>query len=50
MRNYAKIGGRKERPAYRTPACFRVRQRQKINRLKISATKEKQKKKYEFNN
>ncbi len=35
MKNYAKVGNRKGRPAYRTPASFRYRQCLKVTKAKI---------------
>ncbi len=37
MRNYAKVGGRKGRPAYRTPAMFRYKKH--IQNIKLKGGK-----------
>lgn len=41
MKNYAKVGGKKGKPAYRTPALFRYRQYIKIQKSKTSPSKKK---------
>ena len=43
MKNYAKIGNRKGKPAYRTPAVFRFRQYLKISKIKIKSKTKKNK-------
>ncbi len=35
MKNYAKVGNRKGKPAYRTPSFFRYRQYLKVRKAKI---------------
>ena len=35
MKNYAKVGNRKSKPAYRTPASFRYRKHLKNTKTKI---------------
>ena len=34
MKNYAKVGGRKGKPGYRTPSKFKIKQCDKIKKLK----------------
>ncbi|MEA2113578.1 MAG: hypothetical protein U9P63_02910 [Patescibacteria group bacterium] len=34
MKNYAKVGGRKEKPAYRTPSGFKARQSLRVKSIK----------------
>lgn len=49
MKNYAKVGNKKGKPAYRTPSSFKIRQSIKIANLK--SQKQKRRKKYdEFQN
>lgn len=43
MKNYAKVGNKKGKPAYRTPSSFKIRQSLKIANLK--SPKQKQRKK-----
>ncbi|MCX7616286.1 MAG: hypothetical protein N2Z68_02760 [Patescibacteria group bacterium] len=35
MRNYSKVGNRVGKPAYRTPAYFRLLQNFKVRKLKV---------------
>lgn len=34
MKNYAKTGGKKGKPAYRTPSSFQARQQQRLKNIK----------------
>ena len=39
MKNYAKIGGRKGRPAYRTPSSFKHRKHERVSRMRYLYTR-----------
>lgn len=41
MKNYAKVGNKKGKPAYRTPSSFKIRQSIKISNLKNLRQKSK---------
>jgi len=41
MKNYAKTGGKKGMPAYRTPSAFRYKKHVAIVTLKTNRTKKK---------
>jgi len=44
MKNYAKVGKRPGRPAYRTPAPFRYRQYKQTEKMKAGSGRERGKK------
>ena len=35
MKNYAKVGGKNGKPAYRTPSTFKIRQCQKVDNRRL---------------
>jgi len=37
MKNYAKVGGRKGKPAYRTPSGFKARKYLRVKNIKASS-------------
>ncbi|MBI5816983.1 MAG: hypothetical protein HZB09_01000 [Candidatus Yonathbacteria bacterium] len=39
MKNHAKVGGRKGRPAYRTPSHFRFNTKNRVVKAKFSGKK-----------
>lgn len=36
MKNYAKVGGRRGSPAYRTPSSYRIRRQRAVRSLKAA--------------
>ncbi|HNZ55330.1 MAG TPA: hypothetical protein PKN73_01220 [Candidatus Paceibacterota bacterium] len=41
MKNYAKVGGKINRPGYRTPSTFKIKQNQKVEKRRIRNFKPK---------